>query len=122
MSQSLSPTRSLALRVKALRRRHGWSASALAERMTAAGFKWDRFTVQNLESGRRQVVSLDESIALARVLDVAFVNLVLPVDECDERIRITDGDLVAHRAARDWMSGNDPLGADARVYFSEVPR
>lgn len=89
--------------------------------MTAIGFKWDRFTVQNLESGRRQAVSLDESIALARVLSVSLVNLVLPIDDDGQSIALAVGDIAAHQTVRDWMSGQNPMGSDARVYFSEVP-
>lgn len=121
--EPITPTRSLAARMKALRRRHGWSAADLAERMAAAGFKWDRFTVQNLESGRRQVVSLDEAVALARVFQVAFVNAVLSIDDDagETRVEMAAGDYASPNAVREWMCGKRPLGADPRVYNSEVP-
>lgn len=87
--------------------------------MTEAGFPWERFTVQNLESGRRKSVSLDEAIALARVLQVAFVYLALPIDG-DPQIEV-GAESFSTSDLRAWMRGSRPLGADHRWYYTEVP-
>lgn len=118
----LTPTQTVAARVRELRKRHGWSASQLAERLAAVGLPWDRFTVQNLENGRRQNVTLDESLALAFVLDVAPVHLIVPITDGQRFFAVTPEDATPADEAREWIRGRSPLPPqDPRVYFSEVP-
>jgi transcriptional regulator with XRE-family HTH domain len=119
--ESLTLTRSLAARVKAVRKRRGWSAGQLAEQMTAHGFPWDRFTVQNLENGRRRSVTLDEVGALARVLGVAPLHLILPIDDDQQGVEIDPGKAYPAFLVREWFAGQRALGADPRIYGSEVP-
>lgn len=119
------PTSVIASRVRALRKRHGWTADQLAERMTAVGIPWTRIVVTKLETGRRPSVSVDEWLALALVLGVAPVHLLVPTsgDEADE-YAVTPRNTVVVWEAREWIRGRMPLqelGQDARVYFSEVP-
>ena len=117
-----TPTQTVAKRVRELRKRHGWSASQLAERLAALGLPWDRFTVQNLENGRRRNITLDESVALAYALDVAPVHLMVsPADEHREYFIAPELFTVANQA-REWFRGRSPIpGQDPRMYFSEVP-
>lgn len=117
----LTLTRSLAARVKTVRKRRSWSAAQLAEQMTAHGFPWDRFTVQNLENGRRKSVTLDEVGALARVLGVAPLHLILPIDDDQQGVEIDPGKAYAAALVREWFVGQRALGADPRIYGSEVP-
>jgi transcriptional regulator with XRE-family HTH domain len=67
------------LTVKRLRGDRGWSAAELAERLTAAGVPTSRTTVSDIETGRRSFVTLDELLALARVLEVEFDTIVSQV-------------------------------------------
>ncbi|MFR9779042.1 helix-turn-helix domain-containing protein [Micromonospora sp. MS34] len=124
--QSLEPTRAIAQRVKKLRGRLGLTAAQLAERMNAVGFRWDRFTVQNLENGRRRNVTVEEFLALAYVLSVAPVHLLVPIDaEQTDLYAATpegQGSRMQTTFARSWVRGHGAAtGQDRRVYFSEVP-
>ena len=67
-------------RVKELRERRGWSAAKLAELCAENEMpNLNRDVIANLESGRRPNVTIDEVLVLALVLDVAPVNLFIPV-------------------------------------------
>jgi transcriptional regulator with XRE-family HTH domain len=118
-AESDTPTRTVARRVKELRTRHGWSAAQLAERMAESGLPWDRFTVANLERGRRQNVTLDEVLTLAYVLDVAPVHLVVPTSGSAGYL-VTPKFITTPDVARTWIRGQMPLG-DPRIYYSEAP-
>lgn len=114
------PVATIARQIKSLRKRKGWTAAQLGEALAKHGVPWDRFIVANLESGRRQTVSVTELLALALVLDVAPVNLLLPVRGGSYMVlpnRMEDASIV-----RDWIRGRQPLaGTDERTYFAEVP-
>lgn len=131
MAHTNSPTAVIAKRVRELRTRRGWSAQRLAEYLSQVGVPWDRSIVANLENGRRQTISVEEWLALAYVLDVAPINLLVPVRE-NATFRVVPDPLVDDQHARDgvvmapdarqWIDGKQPLpGTDLRVYFSEVP-
>lgn len=130
MTQSRSPHRVIAERVKALRKGRGWSAQRLADEMTRVGISWDRSIVANLENGRRAVVSVEEWLTLAYVLDVAPVHLLVPTTGTTYRVlpQPRAGEQYERDAevylddVRQWISGKQPLpGTDLRVYYSEVP-
>jgi hypothetical protein len=92
--------------------------------MTAAGVKWDRSIVTNLELGRRAGVSVEELFALAYVLSVAPVHLLVPIDaEEVTPYRVTPvGNPFGAWFVRAWVRGQTPIGhVDARRYFAEVP-
>lgn len=119
------PVPTIAQRVKALRQRKGWSAEELGNALKAKGVKWDRFTVANLENGKRQNVTVVELLALALVLDVAPVNLLVPLDS--EPYQVTPDGTEAQNSADVWlwMRGQCPLPgtskAGERIYFTEAP-
>lgn len=112
-------------RVKELRGRKGWSGAELGEKLAALGVPWNRSVVANFESGRRPAVSVQELLALAVVLDVAPVNLLVPLDS--EPYRVTPAGTEPHSSGEvwRWMRGQQPLegtsAAGARVYFAETP-
>lgn len=122
---AVTPVSAIARRVKELRNRHGWTAADLGERLATRGVKWDRFTVANLESGKRQNVNVVELLALADALATAPVNLLVPITDepyqvtAGERERIENAD-----AVREWVRGNKPLpGTDTeaqRTFYAEV--
>lgn len=112
-------------RVKELRGRKGWSGAQMGEQLTALGVPWNRSVVANFESGRRPAVSVQELLALALVLDVAPVNLLVPLDS--EPYLVTPEGTEAQNSADVWlwMRGQRPLPgsskAGERVYFAEAP-
>ncbi|MEV5353283.1 helix-turn-helix domain-containing protein [Streptomyces sp. NPDC052693] len=120
-TSSEGPTEVIARRVSALRQRKGLNRQQLGEAMTAAGVEWNRFTVSSLESGKRQNVTVVELLALARVLDVAPVNLLVPVED-EQRFRVTPNEVLPAHRVRPWVRGIVPLpGMDPRIFHTEVP-
>lgn len=111
----------VAARVSELRKRKDMTAAEVGRRMTDDhGLKWDRFTVANLESGKRQSVTLTEWLALARVLDVSPLHLLVPLEEVE--FNVTPKESVPASRARAWLRGAEPLpGTDQRIFRSEVP-
>jgi transcriptional regulator with XRE-family HTH domain len=121
-TEPLQPHRVIAERVKTLRKGR-FTAAQLAEQMAAAGFRWDRFTVQNLENGRRATLSVEELLALAFVLDVAPIHLMVPTEDDGRLYAVTPEEQTPADEARAWIRGKMPLQPqDARIYFNEVPR
>jgi len=113
-------TEHIASQMKRLRKRRGWTAAQLAEQMTEVGVQWDRGTVTKLETMRRQNLTVVEWLALARVLDVAPVHLLVPVDEVS--VPITAVEARPASLARAWVRGEYALpGTDERTYRAEVP-
>lgn len=109
----------IAQRVKQLRGRRGWTAAQLGEAASKHGIRWDRFTVASLETGKRQNVTVQELFALALALDVAPVNLLVPLD--DSPYQVTPRRSEGADAVRAWVRGESPLpGTDERTYRAEV--
>lgn len=81
-----TPLGTIAGRVSALRKQRGLSAARLAQEMTNAGVPWERIVVSNLETGRRQSLSITEWLALAYVLDVSPLTLLLPAEDADYKV------------------------------------
>lgn len=120
MAQGVDPVQAVAARVSELRKRKGMTAAEVGRRMTAHGVKWDRFTVANLESGKRQSVTLTEWLALARVLDVSPLHLLVPLEEVE--FSVTPDEALPASRVRAWVRGQEPLpGTDQRIFRSEVP-
>jgi transcriptional regulator with XRE-family HTH domain len=115
----VGPVATIAQRVKELRGRRGWTAAHLGKELGRHGISWDRFTVANLESGKRQNVTVQELYALALALDVSPTNLLVPLDDRPYQItptRAENADMV-----RAWVRGEEPLpGSDERTYRAEV--
>ncbi len=98
-------TEIVAARVRELREARGWSARALAERLRKLdGTRLDRAVLANLESGRRQSVSVDELLLLSIALDCAPVHLLLPFGQ----LKVGRLSLSADMANR-WVVGLVPL-------------
>jgi transcriptional regulator with XRE-family HTH domain len=112
-------------RVKELRGRNGWSGAELGERLSALGVPWNRSVVANFESGRRPAVSVQELLALALVLDVAPINLLVPLYSEPYRVTPEGTDPQNSVDVWSWLRGEQPLpGASAagtRLYFAEAP-
>jgi transcriptional regulator with XRE-family HTH domain len=115
----VTPVSTIAKRIKELRARRGWTAEKLGKELTRHGAKFDRFTISNLESGKRQNVTINELMAIAFVFDVAPVNLLVPFE--DEPYQVTSERIENSDTVRAWFRGEEPLpGTDERTYFAEV--
>lgn len=113
------PVATIAQRVKELRGRRGWTAAQLGKALEKHDIRWDRFTVANLENGKRQNVTVQELFALALVLDVSPTNLIVPLD--DRMYEVTPTRAESADMVRSWVRGEEPLpGTDERTYRAEV--
>lgn len=118
--RAIGPVQTVAFRVGELRKRKGLTAAEVGQRMQAEGFKWDRFTVSNLEKGKRQNVSLTEWLGLAQILDVSPLHLLVPLE--DVEYKVTPETVAPAARVRSWVRGVEPLpGADQRIFYTEVP-
>lgn len=77
-----------------------------------------------LEAGQRGL-PLDEAFLFAFALDVAPINLFLPLEE-EEDVQIAARTVASSATLRDWVVGGHPLGGpdggqNPRHYYSEVP-
>jgi transcriptional regulator with XRE-family HTH domain len=117
------PSQIAAARVRALRKRHGWTQQQLAERLTELGVPVDRAAIAKIEVGKRRL-QLDEAFVFAFALDVAPINFFLPLE--DEDVQVASRTVASSETLRGWFVGERPLGGpdggqDPRVFFSEVP-
>lgn len=113
------PVTTVADRVREVRMRHRLTAQDLAERLQGLGLPWERTTVVKLENKRRQTLTVTELMALAVALDVAPVNLLVPLD--DRPYQVTPNRTESSDAVRAWVRGEQPLpGTDERTYRTEV--
>jgi len=137
--EGVSPTAAIAASVRELRKRRGLTAEQLAQRLSAQGIPWDRYTVNKLENGKRQNVTLNEWLALATVLDVAPVHLLVPTwpaplwaEGSDSRpeddpnddapYQVTPTIAVPCWRARQFVRGARPLpGMDPWKFYAERP-
>lgn len=115
----IGPVATIAQRVKELRGRRGWTAAQLGKALDKHGIRWDRFTVANLENGKRQNVTVQELFALALALDVSPTSLIVPLD--DRPYQVTPTRTEHSDMVRAWVRGEEPLpGTDERTYRAEV--
>jgi transcriptional regulator with XRE-family HTH domain len=115
------PVEVVARRMREVRETRRLTAAQLADLMRAAGIPWDRQIVTNLETGRRQAVSVDELLALAVVLQVAPIHLLVPLDG-EQPYRVTPEWVQRAIRVREWVRGTLPLRPeDRRLYYSEIP-
>ena len=113
---------SVALRVRSLRERHGFSQQDLADKLASYGIALDRSAVARLERGQRGI-SLEEAMYLALALDVAPVHLIVDPDgELPIVMAGKSSPLVTPFQARGWIRGEFPLfEQDIKIYLSEIP-
>jgi transcriptional regulator with XRE-family HTH domain len=117
-----------ATRIRTARKRRGWSAQELADRLAAAGApELSMFVISNIESGRRKAdgkrrreVTVDELFLIAYVLGVPPIHLLVPAEESETpvevapNVRVDKSDLMLR-----WIRGDQTLpGVDPRGYFA----
>ena len=118
----------VARRVREARKRRGWSADELAQRLAAAGApELSVFVISNIESGRRKTdgkrrrdVTVDELFLLAYVLGVPPIHLLVPSEEANTPVEVApnvtvpEPDLLLR-----WIRGDQTLpGIDPRAFFA----
>lgn len=101
VTDDVSATEIVARRLREIRARRRLSAQDVADRCSALGLFLNRQTLSNLENHRRDHVSVDELLVLARVLEVSPVALLQPI-EGEERLAV--GTVVlGHHEVRSWF-------------------
>lgn len=85
------------------------SGQQLADATAALGHSVPRSVIANLESGRRETLSVPELLVLARALEVPATQLVFPVGSAEE-VEILPGRSVSAEEAMLWFTGwHDPF-------------
>jgi transcriptional regulator with XRE-family HTH domain len=85
-------------------RRPRMSVQRLADRTAELGMPIPRSVLANLESGRRETVSVAEVLVLAAALDVAPIELISPVG-FDEETEMLPGSMMDPLYAMRWFTG-----------------
>lgn len=132
MNSGLSVSDVVAARIREVRGKRHLTTVELAARCAELGAP--DLTAQALYKleGRRpgklrpRPVTVDELLALAAALNVAPVNLLVPVDvpfeDPSKSYRVTARISESPHDVREWIRGSLPLGnADPRQFYSEVP-
>jgi hypothetical protein len=81
----------------------------------------NRSVISNIENGRRRYVAVEEAFVLARALEVAPVDLMIP-GPADREVTVTPVETATARAAREWMRGETPLPDTDMDIFLGQPR
>ncbi len=95
--------------VREMRKRRGWSAEELAERLRV-----DRSTVTKLEKGERGV-SLDDAFSYAATLGVQPSAMIAPRDATPVQITATES--VDGHIFRAWLRGHTYIRPEDVPYF-----
>jgi transcriptional regulator with XRE-family HTH domain len=126
----LSPSDTVAVRIREERTRRGWTATQLAERCTRAGAtKVSKVVMAYIEGGRpgpdgrrRRDVTVDELLMFADALDVAPLYLMSFPREASDEVVVMVNPTTPVRDPDElmlWMRGDQPLpGTDSREYFT----
>lgn len=83
------------------------SAEQLAEAVSALGLRYTRTQVTNLESGRRDSITVGEIFSFAEVLDVPAVALLFPVGQVAE-VEVLPGVVRDTWDALRWFTAEPP--------------
>ena len=108
----------LAERIKAHRKRRGWSQQTLADEMTALGYPIDRVTLAKIEAGktRAENASLREVLIIGAALDVPPLALFLPLGE-NTCVSITPNARLDPLLAFRWITGETPFPVEEDGLF-----
>jgi len=122
-------SRQVAATMLAARKRQGnLSAQGLSDRCAELGYPIPRSTIQNLEIGRKESISVQEVVILARALAIPPVVLMYPVGR-EASVEALPGADVDTWSAAKWFTGEASFpGADDDVeesptnYFRDQDR
>jgi transcriptional regulator with XRE-family HTH domain len=97
-------TRVIATQVQNARSQRKMSAQQLADATAALGYEIPRSVIANLESGRRDTVSIAELLVLAKALRVPPLLLVFPLGQ-EQLTEVLPGTTMGTWAAARWFTG-----------------
>lgn len=101
-------TKVIADQVQRLRGERKMSAQQLADATAALGLPIARSVIANLESGRRDTVSVAELLVLARALRVPPLLLIFPVGQL-ETVELLPGEFAKTWDGARWLTGEMPM-------------
>jgi transcriptional regulator with XRE-family HTH domain len=107
-SWSKTMTQVLARQLKSWREQRKLSANELSKRTTELGSEVPRSVIANIETGRRDSVSVDELLILAAALDIPPILLLTPIG-VDETMELLPEVVVSPWLARGWIMGTRPI-------------
>lgn len=91
------------LRLRMLRKAHGWSQESLAERMTRQGHRLVQTQIAKMEAGQR-ATTVDELVALARILDLDPCELLQPPPETKAQRELFEAEMELRTAEDDVVA------------------
>lgn len=97
-------TQTVAREIRRHRDRRKLSAQQLADRTSELGMPIPRNVLANLESGRRDTITVAEVLVLAAALDVAPMELICPVG-FDDQVELLPGQMMDPLQASRWIDG-----------------
>lgn len=102
-----APTEVFSDQLRRIRERHGISVRDLSGRLEELGVTMDPSAITRIEKGRRGV-SLDDALALAAGLNVAPLQLLVPLGE-EATMAVVPEIEIHPDLARRWIAGDSPL-------------
>ena len=111
-------TRLIGANVRALRKARSLSTQKLSDKCAEQGFPVPRNTIVNLETGRKETLSVQELTVIALALDASPVSLLYPLDQPAE---IAPGQHRNPFHAAQWFAGEwssvvpGPIAASDRL-------
>jgi transcriptional regulator with XRE-family HTH domain len=105
----------IASQVRRWRDKRGLSAQRLADRTAELAGPIPRAVLANLESGRRDTVSVAELFILAKALNVAPVDLLFPA-EANVAVEIAPGESLPRERAVSWFTTAQCLTCDGEPH------
>jgi transcriptional regulator with XRE-family HTH domain len=106
-SGALDPQEVIGDRVRKIREARGMTRDKLAATLQDMGIDWTRLTVNRLEIGRRDNITVKELLALCLALDVAPVDLLVPAHLSDRGYRVAPKLTARAENVREWLRGED---------------
>lgn len=95
------------------RKRRGLTAQDLADATERFGHPLSRNTIASLESGRKELLSVQELVTVARALEVAPIALLYPVDaEATVTVPADPPTVVPGLRAAQWFTGEHTTAPD----------
>jgi transcriptional regulator with XRE-family HTH domain len=114
-------TAQVAANMLAARKRQGnMSAQALSDRCAELGYPIPRSTIQNLEIGRKESISVQEAVVLAQALMVPPILLLYPLGRA-EGVEVLPGVDVSAWEAVQWFIGDRRLPLQTAGAADDLP-
>jgi transcriptional regulator with XRE-family HTH domain len=113
-AKRMGPQAVIADRVGKIREARGMSRDKLAATLQDLGIDWTRLTVNRLEIGRRENITVTELLALCIALQVAPVDLLVPGHWTDQSYQVTPRASAVAENVREWIRGDELLYAGVR--------